>query len=289
MKVVKRRRASLIVPGSAADKIEKARSIEVDEIVIDLEDAVVAGAKEEARARAVEAISTGNWLAEGISIRVNGIGTEWHDGDLAALADCHGRLASVVLPKVESPSTVAAVDCALSGHDDRGEIGLQLLIENATGLLSVSEIAAASDRVRSLIIGYADLAASLGRRKGFDHSGWATARELVLVAARSNDLQAIDGPHLGIKVDADLKAGVEEARRSGFDGKWAIHPAQLATLTTAFTPDEDEVRHAREVLDQLARAEAEAGQGAVALDGQMLDEAVRLSALRILAAVGEPS
>ncbi len=112
-------------------------------------------------------------------------------------------------------------------------------------------------------------------------------REAVLVAARAHGLQAIDGPHLGVRVDEAFHAAAGRAREQGFDGKWAIHPAQLAPLRERFSPTEAEVARARAVVEAMAAAEA-AGQGAVALDGQMLDEPVRLAALRVLAAA-EPA
>jgi citrate lyase subunit beta / citryl-CoA lyase len=279
-----RRRAALVVPGSAPEKIEKARGVVVDEIIIDLEDAVVPAAKDQAREEVVAAISTGDWVAGSRSVRINGIATGWHDADLEALAGCGDRLTSIVVPKVESAAELASVDEKLSGLGDAGRIGLQGLVETAKGLLALGEIAASCERLHALIIGYADLGASVGRRSDFEHARWGTARDLVLFAARANGIQAIDGPHLGIRVDPGFEQAVEEARRDGFDGKWAIHPGQLASLTEAFTPTEEEVRDARQVIDALRQSEEGGGQGATALNGQMLDEAVRLSALRVLAA-----
>jgi len=103
------------------------------------------------------------------------------------------------------------------------------------------------------------------------------------VAARANGLQAIDGPYLGVAPDAAFRAAAARARELGFDGKWAIHPSQVDALNEAFTPHEDEVERARAVVAALARAERESGEGAVTLDGEMLDEAVRAAALRVLA------
>jgi citrate lyase subunit beta/citryl-CoA lyase len=109
----------------------------------------------------------------------------------------------------------------------------------------------------------------------------------VLLAARANGLQAIDGPYLGIQADAGFIVAVERAHAAGFDGKWAIHPSQLDALNNAFTPTRDELTHAHRVLDALSEAEISDGAGAVALDGQMLDEAIRVGALRTLARAGE--
>lgn len=115
---------------------------------------------------------------------------------------------------------------------------------------------------------------------------WDAVREAVLVAARTHGLQAIDGPHLGVRPDAAFEAGARRACDQGYDGKWAIHPSQVMPLRELFTPSAEDVARARAILDALAAAERDGGQGAVALDGQMLDEPVRRAALRVLARAG---
>jgi citrate lyase subunit beta/citryl-CoA lyase len=132
-----------------------------------------------------------------------------------------------------------------------------------------------------LILGYADLAASLGHRPGADQALWDPARHQILVAARSADLEAIDGPWLGIADDDPFRAAAGRARDFGYDGKWAIHPAQIPALNEIFTPDEAEIEHARRVIEALDRAAAEA-TGAVSLDGQMIDRALEVAARRTL-------
>ena len=162
---------------------------------------------------------------------------------------------------------------------------LLALIETAAGLAAAAEIARASERLDGLILGYADLAASLGRPGGGAPQDWRFAQESVLVAARAAGIQAIDGPHLGTRDDDAFRAGALHARTLGFDGKWAIHPAQLDALREAFTPTDDEIADAREVLAALERAAAD-GAGAVAAGDRMLDEALALSARRVLARAG---
>jgi citrate lyase subunit beta/citryl-CoA lyase len=161
-------------------------------------------------------------------------------------------------------------------------VRLLALVETAAGLAAAPAIARASERLDGLILGYADLAASLGRSGEQD---WRFAQESVLVAARATGIQAIDGPYLGTRDDDAFRAGVLHARTLGFDGKWAIHPAQLDALREAFTPTDDEVADAREVLAALDRAAA-AGAGAVADGDRMLDEALALSARWVLARAG---
>ncbi len=276
------------MPASAPDKLAKAAGRGADEVVIDLEDAVAAAVKDVARAAAVEALNTLDWSGVAVAVRVNARGTQWRDADLAALAAAPGALGSIVLPKAERAEDVVFAARLLDDAPAGGSLRLQALIETAAGLARAHEVAAASPRLAALVIGYADLAVSLGRSAAgaADVTLWDPVRELVLLAARVNGLQAIDGPHLGIAADEPFAAAARRARDQGFDGKWAIHPSQLGPLRETFSPTEGDVAHARAVIDALAAAEA-AGQGAAALDGQMLDEPVRLAALRVLAAAGE--
>jgi len=162
---------------------------------------------------------------------------------------------------------------------------IQALIETAAGVDRLSEIAAGCSRLDALILGYADLSASLGRAAGAQAQldSWRAIQDAVLVAARANDLSAIDGPYLGIAVDEGFTAAAQRARDMGFDGKWAIHPAQVSALNELFTPSAAEIEQARAIIEALEQAEREGGRGAVALDGEMLDEAVRVAALRVLA------
>lgn len=161
------RRACLVVPGSAADKLAKAPGLGADEVVIDLEDAVTASAKETARATVVAALAEQAWGGATVSVRVNGRDTPWCAADLAAVAAAPGPLRSIVVPKVESAADVAAVarllDDAERRHARRRPLTLQALLETAGGIARAQEIAAASPRLEALIVGYADLAVSLGR------------------------------------------------------------------------------------------------------------------------------
>jgi citrate lyase subunit beta/citryl-CoA lyase len=279
------RRACLVVPATPAAKLEKGRILEADEIVVDLEDAVVPGAKDEARIAVLEAL-TEEWAASAVAVRVNAIGTPWCHQDLAALAGREMPL-TAVLPKVEGPADLAFADRLLAGAEAAsgrtGPVRLLALIETAAGLQAAGEIAASSERLDGLILGYADLAASLARPASGD---WRFAQEVVVIAARAAGIEAIDGPHLQIRDDESFRAAVAHARALGFDGKWAIHPAQLDALREAFTPTEEEIAAARATLDALDRAAAD-GAGAVAEGDRMLDEALAVAARRVLARAGE--
>jgi len=283
-----RRRACLVVPAAPAAKLAKGRGLEADEIVVDLEDAVVAAAKDEAR-EAVAAALGQEFAAPSVAVRVNAIGTPWCHLDLAAVAGAEREQVTVVLPKVEGTGDLAFADRMLAGAEAAAgretPVRLLALIETAAGLQAVRELAAASERLDGLILGYADLASSLGRAGGAP-GDWGFAQHAVLVAARAAGIQAIDGPHLAIRDDEPFRAEVAHARALGYDGKWAIHPAQLDALREAFTPTEAEVAEARETLEALERAAAE-GAGAVAVGDRMLDEALAVSARRVLARAGE--
>lgn len=278
------------VPGSSPKMLAKAPTRGADEIVVDLEDAVATSAKDEARAIVVETLGEPGWQGVNCSVRVNAPRTPWCHADIVALASLEHGPASLVVPKVESAGDLAFVERLLDGVEaaagtSGSPMRVQALIETARGVSNVQEIAAASPRLDALILGYADLSTSIGRAAGAAAplDSWLAIQDQILLAARANGIAAIDGPYLGISVDEGFTAAAERARDMGFDGKWAIHPAQVGALNALFTPTEAEVEHARAVIDALEEAERAGGAGAVALDGQMLDEAVRVAALRVLA------
>lgn len=280
------RRSCLSVPASSPRKLAKARDLAADEVVIDLEDSVAADAKDAARDAAARALA--GWSGPGVSVRVNPPRTPWCHQELAALAALITQPAAVVVPKVQSAGDLAFLDRLLDGLEAASgraqPLRLQALLETPTGLARAEEIAGASPRLEALILGYGDLAATLHRSTAGAAllDGWLPAQHTVLVAARRHGLQAIDGPYLGTSVDESFRASVQRARDLGFDGKWAIHPTQLPTLNELFSPSDEELAHAQAVIDALAGAERD-GAGAVALGGEMLDEAIRRSALGVLA------
>jgi citrate lyase subunit beta/citryl-CoA lyase len=274
------RRACLSVPGSDPGKLAKAGGLGADEVVVDLEDSVAPQLKDAAR---------GNLRALGVpvAVRVNAPRTPWCHLDVIACAQI-GAVHSIVVPKVESAGDLAFVDRLLDGAEaalgSPARVRVQALVETPAGLARLPEIAAASGRLDVLVLGYADLNASFGRpAESTDEPDlWLPAQHAVLVAARTHGLQAVDGPYLRTGDDAPFRASARRARALGFDGKWAIHPRQLAGLVETFTPTPAEVDHARAVLCAL-----DGGGGVAALDGQMLDEAIAVTARSVLARAGE--
>lgn len=260
--------------------LEKARTISVDEVVVDLEDAVATEVKARARSAAVAALRDG-FAARSVAVRINAIGSAFAEDDLAELAAGDVLPDSLVVPKVESAHDLETVGRALSETPD--SLRLQALVETARSLRAIDDIAAGSTRLDSLILGYADLAASLGRSRSgaADLDLWLSVQDTVLSAARAAGIEAIDGPYLAIEDETGLRSAAMRAANLGFDGKWAIHPRQLVVIMSAFIPSADEVARARAIVDAAASA-TEHDLGAVRYAGQMVDEAVRLTALRTL-------
>ncbi len=288
-----RRRSVLSVPASDPHKTAKALASSADSVVLDLEDAVEPASKDRARQLLVDLLrDLPAEAAARVTVRVNGVRTPWCHLDVMALAEVCVLPGSLVLPKVEGPGELAFVDRLLDGVEARSgrtsRIGVQALVETAAGLANLDETVRAAERLEALVLGYADLGASLGLTGPPERQLplWLPVQSAVLVAARAADVQAVDGPYLGVHVDDGMVAAAERARDLGFDGKWAIHPRQLDVLNELFTPTEPEVAHARAVLDALERGAREGAAGAVLLDGQMLDEAVAVAARRVLARVG---
>lgn len=288
-------RSVLSVPASDTRKMVKALASAADEVVLDLEDSVAVGEKDRARELLITALQS---LAQDerrrLAVRVNPPGSPWCHLDLLAVGALSHPGLTVVVPKVESAGDLAFVDRLLDGVSARtgnvSPLRIQALIETAAGLIRLPEIATASPRLDALILGYADLGASLGMtsRPEARLELWLPVQQALLVAARSAGVAAVDGPYLGVDVDEAFTGAARRARDLGFDGKWAIHPQQLDALNEIFTPGPDEVRHAHDVLAEMARGAA-TGAGAVLLNGQMLDEAVAATARRVLARVPRQS
>jgi citrate lyase subunit beta/citryl-CoA lyase len=242
--------------------LAKAAELPADEVVVDLEDGVAPADKVSARGRLGEAAARGT-----LAVRINGIGTEWWREDVAAVAD--RRPDVVVLPKTSSADDVLRVTELLPAG-----VGLEVQIETARGLVEVEAIARLP-QIEALLFGPGDFAASLGvpvLTIGAGASEYAMAR--IAVAARAFGLQAIDGPHAALDDPAALRASAERALALGYDGKWAIHPSQLETLHDVFTPTPEAVERARRILET---------DGAVRLDGEMVDEATKKLAEGVLA------
>ena len=295
--VARARRTVLSVPGSNPRMIAKSRTLDADEVFLDLEDAVAVTAKDDARATVAAALRDGGWTAPTVGVRVNDWSTEWTYRDVVDVV-C-ARLDCVVLPKVESPDHVAALDLLLTQLErahglDVGRIGIEAQIESARGLVNVNAIAASSKRLESLVFGPADFMASMNMRglvvgeqpPGYDvGDAFHHALMTILVAARAHDLQAIDGPYLQIR---DVEGFRRQARRTaalGYDGKWVLHPDQIAIGNEVFAPSQEDLDHAEDILAAYDASTSDAGgrRGAVMMGEEMIDEASRKMALVVVA------
>lgn len=261
---------------------DKAQAIAADELIFDLEDSVVAGAKDAARDQMVESLRKFAYPGKTVAIRVNAVGSPSFDADIKAALGCT-RADSLVIPKVGSPAEVRELEVLLSKAGR--PLALELQIESASGLEHAGEIAAASELVEALHFGPFDLAATLGASvAGTEIPDEIYVHGLIrtLVAARAAGRQAVDGPFTDLHDAAGLERSARRAARLGCDGKWAIHPDQVAAINQSFTPEPAELDRAKSVLRAYERAVAE-GRGAVTLDGEMLDEATRRWAQGIVA------
>jgi citrate lyase beta subunit/acyl dehydratase len=266
------RRSCLVVPGNQARMHKKALSAEADEVVFDLEDAVAAEGKAAAREQVAETLADAVWAQQTVAVRVNPIDSGHQADDLAMCAELDVPSLTLVVPKVESVADLIPA---------AGVARLQALIETPAGLADASHVAR-SEAVVSLILGYADLAAALGRRNfGGDPARWLVAQETLLAAARRADVQAIDGPYFSLRDVRGLAAAARHTQELGFDGKWAIHPAQVPLLNAAFGATPEEREWAQRIIRAVNTA-GELGAGAVAVQGSMVDAAMARQARRLL-------
>lgn len=273
----RKRRAVLVAPASDARKAAKALASSADDVVLDLEDAVVPAAKHDARAIVHRVLSAvpGDRM---VSVRINGLSTQWAAEDLELCVALGDKLHSIVVPKAETADQIEAVSAALASTS----IGVQALIETPLGIANAQSIAGADPRMHTLILGYADLGSTLGRSADAGPGLWLAHQEAVLTAARIAGIAAVDGPWLAISDSPESRDWTRWVRDLGYDGKWVIHPGQIESVTKIFTPSAERVAYAHRVLSALADAESD-GMGAVQLDGKMLDEAVAVAARRVLA------
>ncbi|WP_283135589.1 HpcH/HpaI aldolase/citrate lyase family protein [Rhizohabitans arisaemae] len=292
------RRSCLAVPGSNPRFLEKAQGLAVDEVFLDLEDAVAPLAKEQARKNVVAALREGDWSGKIRAVRVNDLATRWTYRDVIEVVEGAGdRLDCLILPKVQDPAQVRWLDILLTQIEKTvglpvGRIGVEAQIEDARGLVNVDAIAASSPRLEALVFGPADFMASINMRTlvvGEQPPGYTEGDAYhyilmrILLAARTCDLQAVDGPYLKIH---DVEGYRRAARRSaalGFDGKWVLHPAQVAAANEVFSPDQDAFDQAELILAAYEHATGHRLRGAVMLGDEMIDEASRKMALVVSA------
>jgi malyl-CoA/(S)-citramalyl-CoA lyase len=295
-------RSELAVPGSNPALFEKAAASAADVVFLDLEDAVAPDDKVQARKNIIEALNDIDWGSKTMSVRINGLDTHYMYRDVVDIIEQGGeRLDLIMIPKAGTAADVYAVDMLVTQCEDavgrKKRIGFEHIIETALGMANVDEIAAASKRNESLHFGVADYAASTKARttviggpnalygvltdpeEGPGDSGerdyhwgdmWHYAVSRMVVAARANGLRPIDGPFGDFQDPDGFVAQANRAACLGCEGKWAIHPSQIALANEVNSPSEAEVTKAKRIIEAMEQAVKE-GKGAVALDGRLID------------------
>ncbi|MGI8722411.1 MAG: HpcH/HpaI aldolase/citrate lyase family protein [Geodermatophilaceae bacterium] len=291
------RRSCLAVPGSNPRFLGKAKSLNSDQVFLDLEDACAPLAKPGARKNIVAALNEGGWGERLRVVRVNDWTTHWTYRDVIEVVEGAGQnLDCIMLPKVADAAQVQALDILLTQIEktnglEVGRIGIEAQIETAQGLINVNDIAFASPRIEAIIFGPADFMASINMKSLVvgalhpDYPGDPFHYILmqILMAARARGVHAIDGPFLQVR---DVPAFEEVAKRSamlGFDGKWVLHPGQIDAANEIYAPSQEDYDHAELILDAYEHATSEAGgkKGSAMLGDEMIDEASAKMALVI--------
>ena len=291
-------RSELAVPGSQPKLFEKAAASDADVIFLDLEDAVAPDDKEQARKNIIEALNDIDWSGHTMTVRINGLDTHYMYRDVIDVVEQAGRHVDLIMiPKVGTTADVYAIDMLVTqvedamGYDKR--IGFSHIIETALGMANIHAIAGASPRNEALHFGVADYAASTKARTtniggvnphysvltDADDDGardthwgdmWHYAVARMVVAARAFGLRPIDGPFGDFSDSDGYRAAAFRAATLGCEGKWAIHPSQIVLANEVFSPSDEEVTKAHRIIAAMAEA-VKAGQGAVSLDGRLID------------------
>ena len=282
------------MPGSSERFLAKAASLDADEVFFDLEDAVAPSEKERARGMVIAALRELDLAGRTVAVRLNGTDTPHYYRDLIDVVEQAGdRLDAVMVPKVRTPGDVEMTAKLLTQIElargfEVGRIGIEAQIEDASGLIACEAIATASRRMETLIFGPGDYSAAIGipvttiggAPEGYpgDHLNYVISR--IVVAARATGIQAIDGPYAAFDDEDGLRERAGLVRALGIDGKWSIHPRQIATINEVFTPSREAWERASALLAAYRDAH-EAGRGAAMYDGEMIDEANRKMAERV--------
>ncbi|MDO7608341.1 MAG: L-malyl-CoA/beta-methylmalyl-CoA lyase [Loktanella sp.] len=285
-------RCQLFGPGSNVKLFAKMAASAADVINLDLEDSVSPSDKDSARANVIEAVNTIDWNTKTLSVRINSLDTPYWYRDVVDLLEQTGdRLDQIMIPKVGCAADIYAVDALVTAIERaKGRtkpINFEVIIESAAGLVNVNEIAAASPRMVAMSLGAADFAASMGMQTtgigGTQENyymlhgetrhysdPWHWAQTAIVSACRTHGILPVDGPFGDFSDDEGYRAQARRSATLGMVGKWAIHPKQIGLANEVFTPSEEAVAEAREILAATAQATAK-GEGATVYKGRLVD------------------
>ena len=278
------RRALLYMPGDDRRKIEKATTLGVDCVCMDMEDGVAIARKKEARAVIAEAMKELDFGTSERCIRINSVGSGFEKYDLAAALATNPD--SIVVPKVETAAQVRAISDYIEMYELSARMAVRKVrmligVETAKGILNIKEIAESDRRLEAIIFGAEDYAASTGAMRTKEGTEVLYARSAVVTACAANDLQAIDMVYIDFHDTDGLRLEAERGAALGFNGKQIIHPNQVTPVQEAFTPSDDAVAYAQRVVDAFTTSQKE-GRGAFALDGKMIDMPLLKNAQKVL-------
>ena len=286
------RRSELAVPAANPKMIKKSAASDADLVFLDLEDATAPALKEEARKNVVEGLKTLDWGDTLRAVRVNSADTRWATDDVVdVVSQAHEHLDIIIIPKPYAPRDIWFFETLLDQLEQKlgipPRIKFEALIEESKALSCVEEIAACSPRLEALILGFGDLAASLGFRTGhaspedaYPGDPWHAARNRMISACRANGLDPIDGPYANFTKPEAYRREATWASTLGAVGKWCIHPSQIEIANDVFAPTEKEIAFAQQQVDAYKKA-TESGEGAGSTGGMLVDAA----SLRLFQAV----
>ncbi len=279
--VTRPRRSVLYMPGANERALEKAKTIDADALILDLEDSVSPDAKETGRANVVAAVRSGEYGHRELAIRVNSIGTQWHDDDVRAAAEAGPD--AILVPKVESADQVRALVAAIESAGAPASTQLWAMIETPRGLLHAEEIVAAHERLTVVVMGTNDIVnETYGLHVPGRNALVLTSLAWTLLAVRAAGKVVIDGVYNDVKDLDGFEAEARQGREMGFDGKTLIHPSQVEPANTAFSPSSADVERAEGMIAAFEEAQREA-RGVATFNGKMIEELHVRDARRILA------
>ena len=273
------RRSALYMPGANTRALEKAKTLSVDSLILDLEDAVAPDAKLSARENILKALDIGFGYREAV-VRINGLNTPWGVDDLRIFAN--SKADAIVLPKVESASQIQEVASLLKKFNAPTSMTIWAMIETPKAIFKLQEIAESHPLLETLVLGTSDLVKDLHARHTPSRMETHTALSLAVLAARAYGLCVLDGVHLSLDDQVGLEQSCIQGRDMGFDGKTLIHPNQIAIANATFGPSADEIVEAQERIVAYESA-IQSGAGIAVLNGKLIEELHVQDAKRILA------